>query len=169
MNFFRPTYFVDSVADISADFLIKNDIKALILDVDDTITTHGSKKIDSKTEKWLEDLNIHKIKLILLSNNFKYRVSQIAEHIGVPYVYSGMKPLPNGFIKALDILHITKENTMVVGDQIFTDILGANIAGICSILVEPKGESQTLLLKIKRFMEKPFKKRLKKSNLKVKI
>ncbi|MGN1041307.1 MAG: YqeG family HAD IIIA-type phosphatase [Acutalibacteraceae bacterium] len=169
MNFFRPTYFVDSVADISADFLIKNDIKALILDVDDTITTHGSKKIDSKTEKWLEDLNIHKIKLILLSNNFKDRVSQIAEHIGVPYVYSGMKPLPNGFIKALDILHITKENTMVVGDQIFTDILGANIAGICSILVEPKGESQTLLLKIKRFMEKPFKKRLKKSNLKVKI
>ena len=74
MNFFRPTYFVDSVTDISADFLIKNDIKALILDVDDTITTHGSKKIDSKTEKWLEDLNIHKIKLILLSNNFKDRV-----------------------------------------------------------------------------------------------
>lgn len=169
MTFFKPTYFVDSVTDISADFLIKNDIKALILDIDDTITTHGNQKIDSNTEKWLEDLKSHKIKLILVSNNFKDRVARIAEYIGAPYVYSGMKPLPNGFIRALDILHTTKKNTMVVGDQVFTDILGANIAGICSILVEPKGESDTLLLKIKRFMEKPLKKRLKKTTLKVKI
>lgn len=167
MNFFRPTYFVDSVADISADFLIKNNIKALILDIDDTITTHGNQKIDSNTERWLGDLKFHKIKLILVSNNFKDRVAQIAGSIGVPYIYSGMKPLPNVFIRALDILNTKKENTMVIGDQIFTDILGANIAGIRSILVEPKGESRTLLLKIKRFMEKPFKKCLKKSTLKV--
>lgn len=167
MTFLKPTYFVNSVVDISANFLIKNDIKALILDIDDTITTHGSQRIDSDTERWIENLKFHKIKLILVSNNFKDRVTRIAEHIGTPYVYSGMKPLPNGFTKALDILHTPKKNTIVVGDQIFTDILGANIVGVCSILVEPKGESDTLLLKIKRCLERPLKKRLKKSTLKV--
>ena len=154
MKIFKPTYFVDNVTDISLQFLNDQNIKALILDIDDTLTAHKCPLIDEDIKDWIENLKSYGIKLILVSNNFKKRVSDFARMNNMQYVYFGLKPLPSGFFKALKILNIKKNEAVIVGDQIFTDIIGANIAGFRSILVEPRSESKTLFLKIKRYIKK---------------
>ena len=96
-------------------------------------------------------------------------MESFAKLLGLPYISFGMKPFSYGFHKAIDELGIPKSEIAIIGDQIFTDIMGANFLGIKSILVEPVSESKTFMLKLKRFLEIPIKNRIlkdKKINLK---
>lgn len=150
---FYPNIYLDSVKDVTIDFLNKNNIKALILDVDNTILDFD-KNIPEGVEKWCEDLKRQGIKFCILSNsNKKEKVRMVAEKLKLPYFYLGTKPFKRGFKKAIKLLEEKEENIAAVGDQIFTDVIGANRCKLFSILVKPIAEKDLLVTKIKRPLE----------------
>lgn len=156
----QPTYFACKVTDITLEFLTSEGIKGIILDVDDTLVARKVSTPDSSVKKWIENLKENGIKVILLSNNMKKRVKPFAEKIGVSFISFGMKPLTSGLKKAIKEISCEKSNVLVIGDQIFTDILASNIFKVRSLLVEPITENKTLLFKIKRFFEKFVKEKI---------
>ncbi len=163
MNFFKPTYFLDTVTDIDFDFLKKAEIKNLLIDIDDTLTVHDEAEINTQYRKWIDYMKSKNIKMVLVSNNFKNRVEKFAKKIKLPYVHFSLKPLPYGIKKSLESHMLSKDRTALIGDQIFTDILAANICGIKSILVNPLSEGKGKFLKVKRWAEKPLRKKFEKT------
>lgn len=150
---FYPNIYLDSVKDVTIDFLNKNNIKALILDVDNTILDFD-KNIPEGVEKWCEELKRQGIKFCILSNsNKKEKVRMVAEKLKLPYFYLGTKPFKRGFKKAINLLEEKEENIAAVGDQIFTDVIGANRCKLFSILVKPIAEKDLIVTKIKRPLE----------------
>ncbi len=161
MTLFKPTYFTAKVLDIDINFLKSNNFEAIILDIDDTLVPHKHPTPDKEIIEWIETLKNGGIKIIIVSNNFKKRVSDFAKILNIPYIYMSLKPLTYGFKKAIKTLSVPPEKVLVIGDQIFTDIVGANFLNIRSVLVEPVSPSKTTLLKIKRKCEKPLRKKIK--------
>lgn len=160
MPLFTPTFFTQSVTDITPQTLKYLKISSVILDIDDTLTDHGSPKVSEKISKWIDSLKLSGIKIILVSNNFRNRVKKFAAKLDVPYVYMGLKPFTFGVNKALKILKSGKKEALVIGDQVFTDIIAANFSGIRSVLTSPLSKSKTFMLKFKRFFEKPLRKKI---------
>ena len=153
---FRPNFVFDSVSDISDLFLKKQKIQALLLDLDNTLTTHNNPHPAEKVTDWIEKMKQSGIKMMIVSNNSAERVKPFAEAMKLDFVSGGRKPLSVGFKKAQAILEIPFANIAVVGDQIFTDILGANLKKVCTIYVRPIELESGFFFKIKRFFEKPF-------------
>lgn len=152
MNLY-PKAYLKNVKEITIEFLRNNNIKALILDVDNTLIDFNKKMLDN-VEKWCEELKLQGIKICILSNSDKKeKVEMVANKLKIPYIYFGMKPFKRGFKKALKILEEENKNTAVVGDQIFTDVIGANRCKMFSILVEPIDKKDLLITKIKRPIE----------------
>lgn len=156
-----PKICFEKVTDIDIDFLNKNKLKALILDVDNTLLDIN-KNIIEGLEEWVEKMKKNDIKLFILSNSNKTnKVKKIAELINVPFFNLGLKPLKIKFKKIKKILNINNENIGVVGDQIFTDIFGANRCKMYSILVMPLYEKDILITKFMRPLENCVFKRYK--------
>ena len=152
MKLYPKAYF-KNVKEITIDFLNENNIKALILDVDNTLIDFDKKMLEG-TEKWCENLKKQEIKFFILSNsNKKEKVEMVAKKLQIPYIHFGTKPLKRGFKKAAKILQEKNENIAAVGDQIFTDVIGANRCKMFSILVEPIAKKDILVTKIKRPLE----------------
>ena len=163
MAFFKPDYFIDSLSELPAELLLRNNIKLLLIDIDDTLTKDRSQNIDSQTLDWILSMQKSGLKLFLISNNFYRRVRPFADKVSLPFIYLSCKPLPVGFLWALIKTHIKRENTLIIGDQIFTDILGANLVGVKSVLVEPKSTSKKFFMKFKRTIETHIKSNLEKN------
>lgn len=162
MNLY-PKAYLKNVKEITIEFLRNNNIKALILDVDNTLIDFNKKMLDN-VEKWCEELKLQGIKICILSNSDKKeKVEMVANKLKIPYIYFGMKPFKRGFKKALKILEEENKDTAVVGDQIFTDVIGANRCKMFSILVEPIDKKDLLITKIKRPIENFIINKYKKS------
>ena len=156
-----PKELFNNVREITIDFLRNNKINALILDVDNTLIDFD-KNLAEETIKWAEDLKEQGIKLYILSNsNKKEKVKTVAEKLKVEYEYFGKKPLKTGFKKVQKKLEEKAENIGVVGDQIFTDVLGGNRCKMFTILVEPIAEKDIWITLLKRPLENAIKKRYK--------
>ena len=168
MSLLMPTYFTKHVSDINPEILQKLNINGIILDIDDTLAPHKCSIPDKEALKWVNSLRKNNISLILVSNNFKNRVSEFAKKLNLPYIYMGLKPLSYGVKKAIRHLNLPKKEIILVGDQIFTDIIGENFLKLKSILVDPIGGKKTTLLKIKRFFEKSIREKIK-SNKKLNL
>ena len=148
-----PNEYKDSVKDIDIEFLKRNNIKALILDVDNTLIDFY-RNIPKGVAKWCEDLKNQGIKFCIVSNtNKKDKVEMVANELKIPYFYFAKKPFKCGLKKAIKLLDEKNENIAAVGDQIFTDVLGANRLKMFSILVKPIEEKDLLVTKIKRPLE----------------
>ncbi len=153
---FRPTYVFDKVGDITPEFLRKKKIKGLILDLDNTLTTHNNPEPPRLSIEWLDRMKSAGIKLIIVSNNHAPRVTPFADRLGLDFVSEGAKPLTFGYTRAIARLGLEKKNVAAVGDQIFTDVLGSNLKGIRSIFVFPIEPEKSLPFRFKRACEKPF-------------
>lgn len=153
---FRPTLSLNTVLDITPEMLNKMGIKALVLDLDNTLTTHNNPRPADGVCDWIENMKSHNIKLMIVSNNKAHRVTPFAQILKLEFVPDGAKPLPVGFKRAVEQLGFKKSEICAVGDQIFTDILGANFAGIKSIFVFPIEPEPSVFFKIKRAVEKPL-------------
>lgn len=156
MAIFKPTYALRSITEITPAALKKRGIKALILDVDNTLTTHNNPVPAEGISEWIEKMKSAGIKLLIVSNNNAERVTPFAETLGLHFVPNGAKPLPMGFLRAVKELGVPKNRIAAVGDQIFTDILGANLAGVRSIFVYPIEPETSLPFRFKRTVEKPL-------------
>lgn len=164
-----PKEYLNSVKDINIDLLNKNNIKGLILDVDNTLI-NLDKKMPAGVSDWARNVKSNGIKICILSNsnNIK-KVGEVAKIIDVPYIFFGKKPLKSGFLRAKEILKLNNENIAVVGDQIFTDIVGANRCNMFSILVKPIEEKDYLITRIKRPIEKFIIRQYEKNKIKKKL
>lgn len=152
----KPTYVFDKVKDISPEFLKRKHIKGLILDLDNTLTTHNNPEPPDTSLEWLSQMKAAGIKLMIVSNNKPERVRPFAERLGLEFVSNGAKPLPVGYIKAQKIMGISNRDLAAVGDQIFTDVLGCELMGIRSIFVFPIEPETSLPFRFKRSIEKYF-------------
>lgn len=143
-----------SVDQITLEFLKSNKIKALILDVDNTLIDYD-RNMSKKVIEWSNLVQSSGIKLYILSNtNKKDKVIEVAKKLNIDkYKFFAKKPLKCGFKKAIKDLNEKNENIAVVGDQIFTDILGGNRLKLFTILVEPINEKDIFITKVKRPIE----------------
>ncbi len=146
------------VEQITISFLQKNKIKALILDVDNTLIDY-QQRLEESVINWAKELKKQKIKLYILSNtNDKQKVEKVARQLEIPYQNLGKKPLKSGFRKVQKDLQEKPENIAVVGDQIFTDILGGNRCHMYTILVDPINPKDFWYTAWKRPIENKIKK-----------
>ena len=150
---FKPTIWVKNVLYIDKHLLYKHKIKGLILDLDNTLSMHGSPAEEMGVADWLDDMRRLGVKLIIASNNNKKRVAPLAAKLGLDFISFGCKPLPFGVAKAAKRLELPKSQLAIVGDQIFTDVMAGNIYGIKSILVEPFYLEDNIGFRLKRKVE----------------
>ena len=139
---------------------------AVLIDADNTLALHNSQQPYPGVSSWIKTVIASGIPMIIISNNSAERVRPFAEKLGLPFVEKSAKPLPKGFLRACKRLGVKPAKAAVIGDQIFTDILGANLLGIKSILVDPFEKNQTAFLKLKRFFENPIRKKIKRDKSK---
>ena len=157
----KPKEQFDKVTDITVDFLRKNNIKAVILDVDNTLMDLDRKPLEN-IEKWVDSLKNENIKICIASNSIKKeKISKIAKKLDLPFIYFSTKPLKRGLKKAKNIVKEKNENIAEIGDQLFTDVLGANRMKMFSILTKPISGEKTKLGVLKRKIERIY---LKKAN-----
>ena len=153
MNKLFPKLHKKDIYDIDYKDLYSRGFRAILFDIDNTLTTHGS-KADRSNINFFKSLRDIGFKTCLISNNKEKRVSPFAKMVSSPYIYKANKPSKKGYLKAINILNVTKEQTLFVGDQIFTDIWGANNAGIYSILVNPISPKEEIQIVLKRYLER---------------
>lgn len=153
MSVFTPNLYLNNVTDITPELLQKYQLKALVLDVDNTLTFHNSQEVHQSVLDWLEQMKEHQIGLTIVSNNFEERVRPFAQKLGLNHVSFGCKPMTRGFTRAYKDFGIPKKQIAVVGDQIYTDILGGNLKGMFTILTVPFQIENTTLFKLKRNLE----------------
>lgn len=131
-----PYAYVDSVFAIDYEKLQKKGIKAIIFDIDNTLAHHG-KDSTPEVDALLLRLQNMGLQLFLLSDNDNERIDRFLKNIGsVPYISEAGKPAPDAFLQAVELLGVAKNEVVVIGDQIFMDILGANRAQLPCILVK---------------------------------
>lgn len=156
MNVYPNEYF-EKVDDITMETIKKHNIKALILDVDNTLIDR-SKYLRDGIVTWAKEMIEKGIVLYILSNsNDKQKIQDVADKIGIEYSYFAKKPLKSGFLKTQKKLNIPHENIAVVGDQIFTDIIGGNACKMKTILVDPIKENDFWYVAWKRPIEERIK------------
>lgn len=152
-----PNAYFKKIEDITIQFLKKQNIKLLILDVDNTLIDYHQ-NFAEEVKQWLKNLQGQGMKLYLLSNsNKKEKVKKIADEFGIPYRIFAKKPLKSGFLKVQKQMKEKAENIAVIGDQIFTDVIGGNRCGFFTILVEPIHEKDYWFTAWKRPIEEKIK------------
>lgn len=134
---FVPNYMVKRVTDISPKFLKSQDVKVLLCDLDNTISLKYQKEVPQKVVEWKQKLDKAGIELFLFSNNRRGRGEVTAKQLGIRYLEHVGKPKRKGFFEATRITGVPRRNMALCGDQIFTDVLGANRVGVKSIWVIP--------------------------------
>ena len=162
MPLFYPTVYRRRVTDITIEDLQALGVRGLLLDVDDTLTTYGSQYLSEEIEAWLRSMEEAGIALTVVSNSWEWRVAPFAQKIGLRHISLSCKPSPIGFWRGVRRLGLKRRECAVVGDQIFTDILGANLGGVPSILLEPiKVETEKRFLRLRRRWEVPLRRAIK--------
>lgn len=153
---FEPDAYINSIFDITPEMLRNKGIYGLILDIDNTLVATHVKDAGERVIKYIKELKEKGINAVIVSNGHKHRVEAFCKPLDINFVYKAYKPLGRGFDKAIEIMNIDESQIAIVGDQLFTDILGGNLKGIHSILIKPIDLKEPFLVKLKRIIEKPF-------------
>lgn len=154
MGLFRPSAMGDKVTGLSPDFLHGMGVSALLLDVDNTIATYTSHTPIPGAVEWARRMVEEGFRVIIVSNNYKKRVGPFAEKFGLDFISFAIKPLPFGYLKARQRLGVKCKECAIIGDQIFTDVVGANLCGMKSILLAPIEPEEGASFRIRRFFER---------------
>ncbi|KAB2951301.1 YqeG family HAD IIIA-type phosphatase [Heliorestis acidaminivorans] len=156
MKLLRPIQHVNTVPEVDIAALTERGVKGVIIDLDNTLAEWNRNDLCPTIVQWLQELDQQGIKVCILSNNGERRVQQFAEgcQIKVPYISRAKKPRRKGFLQAMQKLGTTAQETAVIGDQIFTDVLGGNRIGMHTILVNPISRREFLGTRLVRTLEK---------------
>ncbi|TET54723.1 MAG: YqeG family HAD IIIA-type phosphatase [Actinobacteria bacterium] len=137
IKWLTPDAYYDSIYAINIDDLSKQGIEGIIIDLDNTLIPRDKKDTPSRLIEWLDNIEKNDLRLCVVSNNKHSRGKAISEKINRPVVSMARKPSRSAFKKALDILKTPEDKTVVIGDQIFTDVMGGRRMGLKTILVVP--------------------------------
>ena len=151
---FGPDRFAPRLHDISFAELDEAGIRGLIVDLDNTLLGFRETELAAEHLAWVEEAHGRGMRIVMLSNNFTERVTGIAAKIGVLCIPNALKPLPFGFFRAVRRLDMPRRNVAVVGDQLFTDVLGGKICGLYTILTEPIESKDFAITRMFRFFER---------------
>jgi len=150
---FYPDEYLDSTYQIDFQAFYKKGYRGVIFDIDNTLVPHGA-PADEPAKTLFRQLKDMGMDAMLLSNNKEPRVKMFNDAVQVHYIYKANKPGVKNYQRAMEEMHTNEKNTLFVGDQLFTDIWGANKAGIYSILVKPIHPKEEIQIVLKRYLEK---------------
>ena len=149
-----------AVTHISPKALAEKSVRLVLADLDNTLVPYGVTEPPEEIVAWKQALEAQGIQLFLLSNSRRPgRAQGFAQRLGIPYQGHSGKPRRAGYLRAMERMGVTPDQTVMVGDQIFTDVWGANRAGIYTMLTQPVDKStDEIQIVIKRWFEGPFRK-----------
>lgn len=148
-----PKVYLDSTYEIDFEQYYQDGYRAIIFDIDNTLVPHGA-PADQRAIALFKRLHALGYQTMMLSNNKEPRVKMFCDVVDAEYIYKAGKPNPANYREAMKRMHTDEKNTLFVGDQIFTDVWGANKAGIYSILVKPIHPKEEIQIVLKRYLEK---------------
>lgn len=150
---FYPGEYLDSTYVIDFEKLSREGYKGLIFDIDNTLVPHGA-PADERAKALFDRLKALGFECCLLSNNQLPRVEMFNKDVQVHFIENAHKPSTKNYVKAMDKMGTNKQNTIFIGDQLFTDVYGANRTGIRTILVKPIHPKEEIQIVLKRYLEK---------------
>ncbi len=150
-----PKYLTDSVTDLTPQFLTQRGIRLLMLDFDNTLVPYTRDVPTQEIQDWLEGMKRSDIQVCIVSNSHRQRVPDFCRRQGLDYITYARKPFPKGIRQCLNRYGIAPSQAALVGDQIYTDTLGANCTGVTSILVKAI-DNHNFWLKARHVLEMPF-------------
>lgn len=151
---FLPDEHVKSILDITPAVLKAKGIKGIITDLDNTLVEWDRPNATPQLIKWFEEIKQEEILVTIVSNNNEQRVKAFSDPLKIPFIFQARKPMTRAFNKALLQMGIKKEETVVIGDQLLTDVLGGNRSGFHTILVVPVAQTDGFITKFNRFAER---------------
>lgn len=154
MMVLKPKIAVDAASDIDAELLSRHGIRGLMVDLDDTLLASSEDRIPPPNVAWIRGLQADGIALVMLSNGEPARVAKLADILGIQGFSLSGKPLPMAFRRGLKALALPPSAVAMVGDQLFTDVVGANLSGVTSILVRPLSPGKWLHTRLARRLER---------------
>ena len=161
---FFPREWIDSTYEIDFEKYYKAGYRGIIFDIDNTLVPHGA-DADERAKRLFKQLKAMGFDICLLSNNKKPRVQRFNKDVNVKYIFKAQKPYSRNYYAAAMTMHISVKSVLCIGDQLFTDIYGGNLAGIYTILVNPINRREEIQIVLKRFLERIvlhfYKKKLK--------
>ncbi len=160
---FLPTYYFNTVFEIPISFWKENGISGVLFDIDNTLEPYHTKIPSQRTLDLFNTLSDNGIAFAIISNNHKERVEEFATAIPADFYYESLKPKTENIFLAIEKMNLLKDEVVIIGDQIFTDIWGGSRAGIRSIFVNKLSDKEGFFIKLKRVIEIPFVKYIKKS------
>jgi len=151
---FYPNVYIKSIYDIDTKLLMNKEINNIIIDIDNTLSKWGSKEPEPSECNWIKKIRGEGFNICILSNSSNSRIKKYCSNLDVLYIKNVRKPFKKSFIRAMNLLKSNKINTCVIGDQIFTDILGGNKCGMFTILVQPLDKNEFLFTRLMRSIER---------------
>ncbi|MCE5268750.1 MAG: YqeG family HAD IIIA-type phosphatase [Planctomycetaceae bacterium] len=150
-----PHYRVHRAWELTPEQLRQWGIRALLMDVDCTLTRYRQPEAMPEVVAWIDQLRDAGVRMCLVSNGMSGRIRRFAERLSLPCVSNALKPLPRGVRDALHQLGSLPAETAIIGDQLFADVMAGRLAGVRSILVEPiHPEEEPWYTRLKRFPER---------------
>lgn len=163
---FVPDFRFDKFDDVTPEFLLSIGVRGVLLDIDNTLEPYENPDPGERVVRWLEALRAVGIRAGFVSNNGMERVTRFNRELGLPAYWKAKKPFKKNIVKALSDIERTAEETVFIGDQIFTDVWAARNAGLRAILLPPIKDKRDLLTRFKRMLEIPFLKKYEKKKKK---
>ncbi|AEV95392.1 YqeG family HAD IIIA-type phosphatase [Pediococcus claussenii] len=157
MSIFKPTWMVERIYDLSADDLKNNGVEAVLTDLDNTLIAWNNPDGTQELLDWFDMMRTAGIKVIVVSNNNHHRVQLAVEKFGLPFESRALKPLTFGINKAIKHYQLDRKGVIMVGDQLITDMVSANMAEVRGVLVKPLVGSDAWNTRINRFLEQFIK------------
>jgi uncharacterized protein len=151
---FRADQHADTLPDVPLDQLSEAGVRGIVVDLDNTVCAYHQPELAPGVAEWVAAARDRGFALVLVSNNFSERVASVGAKLGIPVVPNALKPLPFAFLRALKLLGTPRRATVVIGDQLFTDVLGAKLLGLRTILTKPLVEHDFPLTRVLRFLER---------------
>ena len=153
-RYLRPTSYARRIEEIDIESLRADGIRGVIIDLDNTLVGYRLNEPDAKVAAWLDEATRSGFQAIIVTNNATDWALQTAKNLGVPCIPNARKPLLRGFHAALAALGTSNDETVVIGDQVFTDVLGAKRFGMKVILTEPIVPREEWWMRLTRFLER---------------
>lgn len=154
LNHFKPTWMVNAIYNITPAELKKRGIKLVLTDLDNTLIAWNNPNGTPALKKWMDELAAADIQLVVVSNNSAKRVGKAVNGFQLPFVSRALKPLPVGINRALRQWHRSKDETIMIGDQLLTDVWAANTSHVRSVLVKPIIRTDAWVTWLNRFIER---------------
>ncbi|MFS0689809.1 YqeG family HAD IIIA-type phosphatase [Sporosarcina sp. 179-K 8C2 HS] len=164
-KYFLPDEYVKNIFQISPEALKEKGIKGIITDLDNTLVEWDRPEATPEIIEWVRMMQEAGLQVAILSNNNQSRVESFCNPLGTPFICDARKPLARNFKKALTMMGLQKEEAVMVGDQLMTDVLGGNRFGLHTILVVPVASSDGFVTKFNRMIERRILSKLKRQGL----